>query len=235
MSTILLIRHGKSQSNIGFRTTYPEEIALAGLGMEQAEQIAHYLEAFSPPDLIVTSSFKRTIQTAEPTKARFPDVPATIWPVREFTFLSEYEFLEPSSVEDRSGLKGMYWEICDPTLNDGPNAESFEQFIKRVQEVIQHIKNISKEYSYETIAVFSHEQFIRAVLWLLQSDSIKLDAETMRDFRNALKLVSLPNGAIVRVKMGNDQKHLQWELITSHLKNHPKKLGPILAGLSYAK
>lgn len=211
-ATVLLIRNGESQSDAGLPTTSPERIELTALGIKQAESIAQYLQSQLYPDLIVTSSYVRTKQTATPTKLLFPEVPEEEWPVHEFTYLSSEEFRGLSTMEDRRPLVETYWEICDPTYVDGPGAESFDQFIGRVRDVIKRLK----ETSHDTIAIFSHEQFIRALLWLSQEDSLKLDSESMRDFRDVLRSDPLPNGAISRMQFSNQERWV-WELITSHL------------------
>jgi broad specificity phosphatase PhoE len=213
MSTILLIRHGESQSNVGLPTSSPQSAELTAPGSEQAECIGDFLESRIPPTLIVTSSYQRTKQTAAPTKLRFPLVPEIQWDVEEFTYLCSEDFPALSNAEDRRPLVEAYWEMCDPTFVDGPGAESFVQFIGRVRNVIKRIKEID----HETIAVFSHEQFIRAVLWISGSDPETLDARTMQHFRDLLMSGKLPNGAILRTEFQDSQEPWEWELITSHL------------------
>ncbi len=39
------------------------------------------------PDLILTSPYLRTRQTATATIERFPNVPVGVWPIEEFTYL----------------------------------------------------------------------------------------------------------------------------------------------------
>ena len=82
MPTVLLIRHGQSQANIGLPTATPQSIALTERGFAQAEQIAEYLATHIRPDLIVTSSYLRTKQTAAPTLSRFPSIIPKEWPVK---------------------------------------------------------------------------------------------------------------------------------------------------------
>ncbi len=213
MHRFFLIRHGESQSNAGLATADPKDVELTSRGHEQARQIAAFLKEYTPLNLIVTSSYLRTKQTAEPTKPAFPFVREDEWPVHEFTYLAPSLLVVSSTVEDRRPLVDGYWGTCDPSYVDGPGSESFEQFIERVREVIKRLK----ETSYKTIAIFSHEQFIRAVLWLSQGDPEKLDSETMRDFRDLLRSGSLPNGAILLAQFADSQESWQWELITSHL------------------
>lgn len=213
MPTILLIRHGESKSNAGLPTLCPENVALTDSGIDQAQCIARCFAFQVPPDLIVTSSYQRTKQTAVPTMLRFPSVPVEVWPVEEFTYLSREEFVYPSGKADRKPLVDVYWEICDPRLVDGPGSESFEQFIERVRGVVESIK----ETSYDTIVIFSHEQFIRALQKVTEGKLVAPDAETMYTFKAELNSDPLPNGAILRADVDNSQECWEWELIDDHL------------------
>jgi probable phosphoglycerate mutase len=209
MPTVLIIRHGESQSNIGLPTSSPQSARLTALGKEQAECLADYLESRVSPDLIVTSSYERTRQTAVPTNLRFPSVPELEWPVHEFTYLSEVEFPALSTVEDRKPLVNVYWEVCDPTRVDGPGSESFEMFIERVRGVMAKFEGTGDK----TIAIFSHEQFICAIYWLLKCNPERISSETMRDFRDFLMENSIPNAAFLRLQRSNDQNDWQPEVV----------------------
>ena len=217
-TTILLIRHGESLSNAGLPTSCPKNVALTEQGKEQAKCIAEYLKSQFSPDLIVTSSYPRAKQTAEPTKLFFRSVPEKEWPVEEFTYLSSMHG-ENLTVHDRRPLVETYWEICDPFYLDGPGSESFEQFVKRVHQVLMYLKFLEE---YNTIAIFSHEQFIRALLWLSQRNMVDLCQETMREFRDFLSANSLVNGAIVYMPLGSSNKQWQYRIITSHLEKLEK-------------
>ncbi len=210
MANILLIRHGESESNVGLPTSCPENVALTDLGIGQAECIAHYLAYEVSPNLIVTSSYERTKQTAAPMKLHFPSVPEEQWPVHEFTYLSDEEFLAPSTVEDRKPLVNAYWELCDPAVVDGPGSESFEQFIERVRGVMERFEDADRN---ETIAIFSHEQFICAVFWLLKRKPAHISSDEMRDFRDFLNDNSIPNAAFLRLQRRDRQHQWQPELI----------------------
>lgn len=57
MTTIYLIRHGQKQSHVG-------DPGLTDIGLKQAQQTGEYLSQF-PISKIVSSPFKRTVETAE--------------------------------------------------------------------------------------------------------------------------------------------------------------------------
>lgn len=212
MPTVLLVRHGESQANVGLPFFGPENIELTNEGWLQAEAIAQFLDEKIHPDLIVMSSFKRTKQTAQPTLALFPSVPREVWPVYEFTYLgSQHNTL--STIEQRRPLVERYWDQCKPSAIESPDSESFISFIMRVKKVLFQLKGTS----YETIVVFSHEQFICAFLWWLQQGWLNLSEDDMKDYREFLHMNHIPNGAIVRVELENEFKIRHAEMITSHL------------------
>ena len=216
MPTILLIRHGESQSNAGLPTSRTEEIALTDKGKEQACQIARSLkDSRTTPELIVTSPYLRALQTAAPTKLFFPSVPTTNkWPVQEFNYLSSW-INTNSTVQDRHQYVEEYWNLSDPKYVDSSGSETFEQFIYRTTGVMNRLKNIRQD----TIAIFSHQQFICALLWLAQQGSSKPCSEDMREYKDYLASHSIPNGGIVRVQFKDRNDTWQIERITSHLKS----------------
>src|SRR5260370_10103613 len=213
MSTAFLIRHGESEANAGLPTIDPKDAGLTLLGHKQAKRIAEYLK-FHPLDLIVTSPYLRTKQTAAFTQSLFPSVPLTQWEVQEFTYLTSIH-QEHLTIQDRRLLMDAYWEQRLPTDVDGPGSESFEAFIKRVREFLTQLENRLKPT--EKIAVFSHEQFIIAVLWLIDCKPTAIDWQAMRDFKNYLKENRVSNGTIVRMQFRHRQHYLHLKQITKHL------------------
>src|SRR5437868_196260 len=139
MPTVLLIRHGESQSNAGLPTQFSMQVDLTAGGRKQAEQVAYYLSKASLiPDLIVTSPYERTYLTAFPLKyfllKEYSLKPLEEqWPVHEFTYLSMWHE-ELSTVEERRQTVEAYWQCARPQYVDGPSSESFEQFIDRVRQ-----------------------------------------------------------------------------------------------------
>lgn len=206
MSTVLLIRHCESRSNAGLPTLRPEDVTLTNLGIEQAKYIAQYFAYQVPLDLIVTSSYKRTKQTAVPTMLRFLSVRKEEWPVHEFTYLSREEIRALSTRRQRRPLVDVYWELCDPRLVDGPGSESFEQFIERVRGVMGRLEKMHED---QTIAVFSHEQFICAVYWLLECKPERISSEAMREFKDFLTEHTIPNGGFLHLQ--RPDAHYSWQ------------------------
>lgn len=198
MPIVLLIRHGESESNIGLPSLSPELVPLTKYGRFQAERIAQRLEA-EQPELLVISSFLRSKETAKPAIKVLQNVPIVVdLPVHEFTYLASWRN-EYSTIQERKPIVDCYWDIADPYSQDGEGAESFQQFIERVWDVMGQLKTSQ----YQRIAVFTHEQFILAFRWLLEQerDSPKVNEYDMRDFRNYLTANSVANGRIMQIEL----------------------------------
>lgn len=214
MHTVWLIRHGESQSNIGDSTKYSRVSSLTELGHKQAEEILSAFLAFDKaPSLIITSKYDRSTQTALPTIKHFPDAR---WEqqrrVHEFTYLS-INNCQHTTREERRPLAEKFWSNSDPMHKDGDGAESFEQFINRAYEVIEQLR-FSKE---DFIAMFTHGQFIQAILWLLDASPTRLDSSSKESFRRFCAEYPIPIGAIVSIKFDGRDKPLVDEMLISHL------------------
>ncbi len=227
MITVFLIRHGESQANAGFATPDPVKVELTPLGEKQANEVAAFLKEYTPLNLIVTSPYLRTKRTAEPTKKLFPTADVEEWEVQEFTYLSSMH-REHSTTQDRKPLVEVYWTMCEPSFiessqRDGfyhhfmpiTHPESFKVFIWRVQAFIRRLKELDDRC--QNIAVFSHEQFITAVLWCIKRGPTEITSDAMRDFRNFFYENRIPNGGIVELKVRRSHDVWPSKLIAKHL------------------
>ncbi|HEY1350425.1 MAG TPA: histidine phosphatase family protein [Ktedonobacteraceae bacterium] len=225
MPTILLIRHGESQANAGLPTSSPESTELTERGWEEARRVAQEMRTSYPAlDLVVTSRCRRALQTAEKTRKLFGDrkIPAPVWPVHEFSYLSSWG-KRISTVEERRPAVFQYWDRADPVYVDGPQAESFVTFIERVREVKECLDTTNG-----TTAVFSHHQFICALLWLACQHTPSICTQTMQAFKRFLDRHPLANGAIVRVQFARGGKPWRYEVVTSHLEESRQGEKPAL-------
>jgi broad specificity phosphatase PhoE len=176
-ATTWIIRHAESEANAGGATDSPHSIRLTEYGHQQAADLAAKFAA--APDLIVISTFLRTHQTAGPLMARFPRVPVEKWEVHEFTYLNPG--LYPGTTESqRAVFVETYWQHCDPHWNDGGGAESFTDFIGRVDDFSQHLQIRPEAW----IAVFTHGYFIKALRLRQQHPGAKVDEAFMAAFRD---------------------------------------------------
>lgn len=189
---IWFIRHAESESNSGGRSSDPATIPLSKQGIAQAEELA--LSFPESPSLVVTSRFIRTKKTALPTLKRFKGVSQEEWDIHEFTYLSPSKCKNTTRLE-RLPLVQEYWDRCNPFYCDGEGAESFSDFISRAHQVINKLKRLENQH----VALFSHEAFIKAVLWLIRKDCNPLDSEKMKAFRQTLLKDRVPNCGKVEI------------------------------------
>ena len=230
MSTVFLIRHGESLSNIGVPSLRPETVELTKNGRQQAEAISRYLYKETHLDFIVTSSFTRTKQTAQATLSLFPSVPREVWAVHEFTYLGLQHDIR-STIQERQPIVQNYWNQCEPTAVDSAESESFVLFIERIRQFLQRLRDTD----YHSIAVFTHKQFICAFLWCLQRGWLNLTQDDMKDYREFLDATPILTGGIVQVQFDDNYRIKHYQVITSHLKTsmncadfeHPLAIPPM--------
>ena len=189
MTKFWFIRHGESVSNANLPTTDPALSELTARGHKEADFVA---QAFTEaPDLIVVSSFLRTLETAVPTQKRFPHVPTTEWPVHEFVYLDPQRY-NGTTGSDRAPFAHAYWQRNDPLENENGGGESFSQLMKRVIETKSYLENCDENF----VAIFSHGLFLRALVWSLLSGIENATPESMSRYYRFIRGLWLKNGAI---------------------------------------
>lgn len=176
MKSVRLIRHGESAANAGEASRDHASIPLTPKGVEQASLVAgSFAQA---PDLIVASPFSRAQATAIETAAAFSTVPFETWPIHEFTYLEPARCIN-TTVAQRRDWVDAYWANADPAFIDGEGAESFLDFISRAQSFLNRLA----DHPAQDIAVFSHGQFINAVVWLIERKPQIIDGQAMTEWR----------------------------------------------------
>lgn len=191
MLRVWLVRHGQSESNAGAPSADPGAPPLTARGHEQADRLAAALP--EAPALIVASPYRRAAQTAEPTSARFPHVRLVEWPVQEFAYLGTFHHRLTTSDERRPHVV-EYWRRADPQLSVG-GAESFAELLVRVHDCVDRL---SREPA-GPVVVFTHGQFMRAVVWTLLAGG-GADADGMRAFHRFSAGFAVPNCAVVELR-----------------------------------
>lgn len=206
-----LVRHGESLSNKGDMTCCSKETELTETGHVQAQEI---VQAFSSnvPSLIITSKYTRSQQTASPTMRAFPQARQERWQVHEFTYLSEKKTFCTTRQERRQFVQ-HFWDKDDPWYFDGPGAESFAEFIKRVYETIECLRYNKEVFT----AVFTHGQFIQAMLWILETNSSQLDTDSKAAFRRFCYEHPIPTGGIQEIEFCGREEIRLGRLLTDHL------------------
>jgi broad specificity phosphatase PhoE len=154
---VVFVRHGESTGNAGVPCFDLSKLTLTRAGLDQASSIAAGWQ--HQPTLIALSPYVRTHLTAEPTRARFPEVAVEVLPMEEFTYLEPARW-NGTSRQDRLPHIDAYWEAADPAYSDGPGAESFETLLWRVDRTLSRLQALPVD---AFVYAFSHGQFMQAV------------------------------------------------------------------------
>lgn len=191
---IWFFRHAQSMANAdkNFRAddfSIPS-VSLSPEGLKQAEEL---INSFSvAPELIITSSYTRTRQTAAPLLKKYKNVPREEWSIQEFTYLSLERCFNTTMLDRRPWVE-KYWEKSNPLHLDGDGAERFVDFISRVKNTIENLKNRKEGF----IVLFSHEYTIAAVKYLLEKKPEEITPKEMREFREYFLSNRIPNATKV--------------------------------------
>ena len=198
----IFIRHGQSTGNAGIPSDDLGSIPLTELGWQQSGEVAaSWTEA---PDLIVTSPYLRTQQTAAATIARFPQAPVEVWPVQEFTYLQPSKWNGTRSAE-RMPVIERYWAEADPEFLDGEGAESFCVLLRRAEAALDRIAFHSTA---TLVYVFSHGQVIQAIRSLVTQAELN-DREKMQRFWRKGEPPAVSNGEQIELLIDTGK----WRLI----------------------
>jgi 2,3-bisphosphoglycerate-dependent phosphoglycerate mutase len=213
MKDLWLIRHAESLANIGESTSTPREIPLSENGLRQADELAAAIT--ERPDLVILSPYIRSRQTAEPFFELYPDVATETLFVQEFTYLSVSR-CRGTSYEQRKPWVDEYWQRADPNYCDGDQAESFAEFIGRCERFARQML----EREFELAFVFTHEQFIKGLLWNSMKFGREMTSDSMKAFQKFMISFSIPNTSIVRIKVDDDGNLYFGKIDITHTEKH---------------
>lgn len=199
-ATAWLVRHGQSLANAGGVTRDFHAIPLTELGKQQAKLFAElFVDRFGqPPTLIVHSPYLRAKATAEPTIARFPEVPVETWPIQEFTYLNP-STADELTERERAPLYQQYWERNDPGYRDGGGAESFTDFLNRVRDMLRWLAAVPCS---ARVVLFTHGYVMQAVRLLILFPGLT-DWQMMSRIRMLNDAEPIQNTAIIELKIAD--------------------------------
>lgn len=209
MKDLWLIRHAESIANIGETTTTPREIPLSEKGRKQADDLAE--SVCERPDLIVRSPYVRARETSEPLIERYPDVTTETLLVQEFTYLSVSR-CRGTNFQQRKPWVAEYWDRADPFYSDGDQAESFAELVGRCEKFVWEMN----QREFELAFVFTHEQFIKCLIWQSMALAPDITSAAMRSFQRFMTSFSIPNVGIVRLKIDDDGQFYFGRIDVSH-------------------
>lgn len=165
-----IIRHAESEANAGGFFDNPATIKITIKGQEQAESLIGNLDK---SEIILVSKFERTHQTALPFIDANPEIPvASSLFAHEFHYLNPQKFIGKSG-EEKKQISKNYWITANPFYRDADDTETFDEFVRRVHNLILSLKN----FEHRDINLFSHGLVIKAIKLLTTefSDLFKKD------------------------------------------------------------
>jgi alpha-ribazole phosphatase len=158
---VLVVRHGKTDFNVGGKRIGKEDADLNGEGKNEALEIKKELKGNY--NILICSPMKRTRQTAD---IIFPGrdliindliVPYDFGELQGVPFDTPYSKFPNNRVEKHGGKEYLM-----------PNkGESFEEFVTRCKKFIKYLKKNFNED--DKIAVFTHSTFIAVLIALSRS------------------------------------------------------------------
>jgi broad specificity phosphatase PhoE len=197
---VWVYRHAQSLANAGGRTADPAGIPLTELGLAEAEKLAGSI--VEAPGRIISSPYRRALDTARSLRAMFPEALYEVWPVQEFTYLNPASCVDTSWIERKPRID-VFWAKVDPAYVDGGGAESFLNLLQRARTFLDDLLEVREEL----IIVFTHGQFMLATKLIAEAPdmdprtamAIFHDREMRRPFANCERMELVIKGGRVSV------------------------------------
>lgn len=180
MKTLLLVRHGQSETNLQKVFTGQLDTALTPMGIEQAERMARYVANY-PVEKIYASSLQRAVDTAAPI-CRLLDCPMeTSDDLREI-YAGKWEGLTFEEIAERYPASYAVWRQDFGNANpDG--GESCRGLYDRVVKAFRHIVENTPE---EVVCIVSHAIPIRMIQCYIACGNVE----------DAAKMPWVPNASV---------------------------------------
>ena len=192
MKNIKIIRHAESMANAGFTTLDQVTIPLSKLWKYQAQKLADNRK--DPVDLIIHSSYDRTLQTAKPLIAKYPEVKILQNEIiHEFGYL-DHELCQNTTSKQRNPRKQKFRKN-DIYYKNSLTSESFIDLHCRALDFTNQFHNLP-----DNTVIFSHQQFIVMLLSILNSpDIIELSNNSKKSLHQELQNNPIQNTQIIEL------------------------------------
>jgi probable phosphoglycerate mutase len=161
-TNLYFIRHGEGMANISGRILDRcEGSGLTPRGIQQVQQLQQRLRVTGEiqADVIVTSTFRRALETAE--------ILAPLWPVPVVLDddLQELRYgVDDMLYADFNAHYGVFDVRDEPARQKSPSGESWQQFTTRATRAIDRIR---QTYAGRNVVLITHGGVIRSLLFLV--------------------------------------------------------------------
>lgn len=177
---VLLVRHGKTDFNVGGKRLGKEDADLNAEGKNEALQIKKEIKGYY--NILICSPMKRTHQTADIIFPRRDLIinnligPYDFGELQGVPFDTPYDKFPNNRVEKHNGKEYLM-----------PNkGESFEAFTARCEKFLKYLKENFKEK--DKIAVFSHSTAIAVLIALSRKEPWYTYLDKTREFKGSIEI-----------------------------------------------
>lgn len=200
LKTIILVRHGQSETNVAKVFTGQLNASLTPIGLEQAERMARYVAQY-PVEKVYASSLHRAVETAAPICRMFNCPMETSNDLREI-LAGAWEGISFEEIAERYPDEYAIWrqDFGKARPNGG---ESCKELYQRVVRIFRHIVENTPE---KVICIVSHAIPIRMMQCYITYGSV--DA--------ADKMPWVPNASVTVYTYDGDY-HLQKQGVSDFL------------------
>ncbi|MGH1350598.1 MAG: histidine phosphatase family protein [Methyloligellaceae bacterium] len=212
---IWFIRHAESFTNSGQSWTQPDTNPLTETGHRQAEMVCNSLT--EKPELIITSPYVRTVETARPALKRWPEVEHIEWPIHEFASFCHVKHGKITGDLWRDHAIEL-WERGDPDYKDGDEAESFNELMDRIDNTVERILALKSKKT----LIFSHGFFLGILFYRLENRKPK--AYSMNEVWEYRQKLHIPNTSISYFNLFDDGTTELHSVSTDHLTDTERNL-----------
>lgn len=187
MKQILFVRHTQTQAAAGVISPGRDGLVLSERGERQARELAPRLPG--PAARVLVSPMQRARQTAAPYCARHGLSPQVDGDLAEFTVI------DPQTIGGVTGARrkpylDAYWADPDPDRREGAAADTFAEFLSRVESFRARLDSLP-----DGTLIFGHAVWFSLLLWR-QLGFAAACADDLRRFRRFQLSLPMPHAAV---------------------------------------
>lgn len=190
MKTLYIVRHGQSLANTGAESMPDQSIPLTLKGEQQAQKLCERWHI--RPSVIYCSKLLRAKQTAQLFCEKYQLEAQPLALLNELRCLA-FETVKGMQGEQRRVIAKEYWDTADIHYRDAMNADSFADFLTRVDGFIMAAPNYPNNSLF-----FGHGIWIGLLAWRLMGCEVKDNAD-IRRFRQFQTAMPMYNTVVYRL------------------------------------
>lgn len=203
-TSLYFIRHGESLANAGGAPLPNTDIPLTDKGHQQAlHRLKQWQTLGISPSSIYHSDMCRTKQTALPFCTHYDIQARPLGLLNELNTLA-FEHIKDISTDARRQMNAHWWQMAELDHKDGIGADSFREFLGRVDSFISQIHQFD-----DNTLFFGHGIWLGLFGYRLMNLPIR-HHDDIRRFRQYQTSLPMHNTALYRLDVQNTTKSLVW-------------------------